>query len=542
MKKTLKRTLAMIMSLSMLASMTAFTASAEEFESESTVSDSVTEEDSTTELNSYENFFGYELPEDYDEGRIKDLKHRMSFFDTFVIDDGYTLNDILNGYCFIGSNHFKATGKWGDNVEWVYDHGKLTISGNGPIKRVYASCGPDYIEGANAYVDPYNLMSAPSYVQVYPWSTFVGNISEIVVEDGITEIPTACFAGVSAGIKKMTFGNSVKSIDANALYFGRSYDDGEPLDIYFSEQNAITRSMNSPANIFHQSHKKITVHGYKNSPMYYYIEGGKKASIVGDNVVFESLGDAEGKYSEHRYSGDGGYNYTLDYDYKLDANKNTLDVIWDGKDDDCLGNFVSTKNYPTEIIGNIDESKSYCDYIKKIVVGDGIKKIGALESCKNLEILVLPDSVEKILKPVFIAEDADTSKLTIVANKGTYAEEYAQKYGIKFVDLKEYNSGDATLNNVDINSTEPTQPSESSEPSSETAEETKDESLKLGDINLDGDVTIADAILLNKYLVGSVTLSEASQKNADCDKDGKLTSSDTLVILDYVVGSIDEIK
>ena len=103
-------------------------------------------------------------------------------------------------------------------------------------------------------------------------------------------------------------------------------------------------------------------------------------------------------------------------------------------------------------------------------------------------------------------------------------------------------SEDATLNNVDINSTEPTQPSESSEPSSETAEETRDESLKLGDINLDGDVTIADAILLNKYLVGSVTLSEASQKNADCDKDGKLTSSDTLVILDYVVGSIDEIK
>ena len=514
-------------------------ASAEEIESESTVSNSVTEEDSTTELNSYDNFFGYELPEDYDEGRIKDLKHRMSFFDTFVIDDGYTLNDILNGYCFIGSNHFKATGKWGNNVEWVYDHGKLTISGNGPIKRVYASVyapwDPNYSDDASAYVSPNNLISAPYWVQVYPWSTFSTNISEIVVEDGITEIPTACFSAVGAGIKKMTFGNSVKSIDANALDFALSYDDGEPLDIYFSEQNAITNSVNT---IFLGSHKKITVHGYKNSPMYYYIEGGRKASNVDDNVVFESLGDAEGKYSEHRYSGDGGYNYTLDYDYKLDANKNTLDVIWDGKDDDCLCNFVSTKNYPTEIIGNIDESRSYCDYIKKIVVGDGIKKIGALESCKNLEILVLPDSVEKILKPVFIAEDADTSKLTIVANKGTYAEEYAKKYGIKFVDLKEYNSGESTSNSTEP-TTESTQPSE---PSSETAEETSLESLKLGDINLDGDVTIADAILLNKYLVGSVTLSEASQKNADCDKDGKLTSSDTLVILDYVVGSIDEIK
>ena len=100
-------------------------------------------------------------------------------------------------------------------------------------------------------------------------------------------------------------------------------------------------------------------------------------------------------------------------------------------------------------------------------------------------------------------------------------------------------SEDATLNNVDINSTEPVTEAPTS---SETAEETSLESLKFGDINLDGDVTITDAILLNKYLVGSVTLSEASQKNADCDKDGKLTSSDTLVILDYVVGSIDEIK
>ena len=534
MKTTLKRTLAMIMSLSMLASMTAFTASAEEIESESTVSNSVTEVDSTTGLNSYENFFGYELPENYDEGSIKDLKHRMSFFDTFVIDDGYTLNDILNGYCFIGSNHFKATGKWGDTVEWIYDHGKLTISGNGPIKRVYASCGPDYIEGANAYVDPYNLMGAPYWVQVYPWSTFVGNISEIVVEDGITEIPTACFAGVSAGIKKMIFGNSVKSIDANGLYFGRSYDDGEPLDIYFSEQNAITRSMNSPANIFSQSHKKITVHGYKNSPMYYYIEGGKKASIVGDNVVFESLGDAEGKYSEHKYSGDGGYKYTIDYDYKLDVNKNTLYVTWDGKDEDCLDNYVSAESYPSEIIGDTDESEPY-DCVKTIVIGDGIKKIGILEKCKNLETLVIPDSVKKIIyDPGFLGGDSYETTLTIVGSAGSYAEEYAKKYGIKFVDLKEYNSGDVTLNSTEPVTEAPT--------SSETAEETSLESLKFGDINLDGDVTIADAILLNKYLVGSVTLSEASQKNADCDKDGKLTSSDTLVILDYVVGSIDEIK
>ena len=77
---------------------------------------------------------------------------------------------------------------------------------------------------------------------------------------------------------------------------------------------------------------------------------------------------------------------------------------------------------------------------------------------------------------------------------------------------------------------------------SEITEETAVEGLKLGDINLDGDVTIADAVVLNKYLVGSATLSESAQKNADCDKDGNITSSDTLTILKYVIGSIDEIN
>ena len=84
-----------------ICSINIFTASAEEIESESTISDSVTEEDSTTESNSYENFFGYELPENYAERHIEDLKYRMSFFDTFIFDNGYTLDDILNGYCFI---------------------------------------------------------------------------------------------------------------------------------------------------------------------------------------------------------------------------------------------------------------------------------------------------------------------------------------------------------------------------------------------------------------------------------------------------------
>ena len=50
----------------------------------------------------------------------------------------------------------------------------------------------------------------------------------------------------------------------------------------------------------------------------------------------------------------------------------------------------------------------------------------------------------------------DSSQFTIIANNGTCVEEYAKKFGIKFVDLKDHNSEEATLSNVDLNSTEQT--------------------------------------------------------------------------------------
>lgn len=51
------------------------------------------------------------------------------------------------------------------------------------------------------------------------------------------------------------------------------------------------------------------------------------------------------------------------------------------------------------------------------------------------------------------------------------------------------------------------------------------------DSNADGEANIADAVYLNKYLVGAVTLSDTGKANSDCYKDGNLDSNDTLIIL-----------
>ena len=93
-------------------------------------------------------------------------------------------------------------------------------------------------------------------------------------------------------------------------------------------------------------------------------------------------------------------------------------------------------------------------------------------------------------------------------------------------------------------SEETTEPSEeTTEPSEETTESTEDSSVSdeavYGDVNLDGKVSIADVLTLNKNLMAGEALSEEAQKNADVDRDGKPTSADALNLLKYTIKVVD---
>ncbi len=68
-----------------------------------------------------------------------------------------------------------------------------------------------------------------------------------------------------------------------------------------------------------------------------------------------------------------------------------------------------------------------------------------------------------------------------------------------------------------------------------------DPNVKYGDVNVDGEVGIADVVLLNKYLVKSASLSEQGKANADAYSDEKLDASDALSILKFLVGTLSEL-
>src|SRR5664280_3502753 len=58
----------------------------------------------------------------------------------------------------------------------------------------------------------------------------------------------------------------------------------------------------------------------------------------------------------------------------------------------------------------------------------------------------------------------------------------------------------------------------------------------VGDVNGDGVVTMADALLLAQSIVGIATLTPAQQLAADVNGDGFITMADTLVTAQIVAG------
>lgn len=77
------------------------------------------------------------------------------------------------------------------------------------------------------------------------------------------------------------------------------------------------------------------------------------------------------------------------------------------------------------------------------------------------------------------------------------------------------------------------------EGNTDNTDDSTDTKTMYGDVNCDGEVSIADVLALNKNLLGGVTLTAQGEINADVDKDGKPTNADVLNILKYAVKILD---
>lgn len=124
---------------------------------------------------------------------------------------------------------------------------------------------------------------------------------------------------------------------------------------------------------------------------------------------------------------------------------------------------------------------------------------GAFDS-SGIKIVALSDLIKNISDSVF-----NSSIEEIKGYKGTAAEAYANEHGLKFVALD--SSADSPY------------------------------SLKLGDINGDGKLSIADAKFVLQSIAGSKKLDKEQTKAADLNKDGKISIVDAKYILQVVAGT-----
>lgn len=80
------------------------------------------------------------------------------------------------------------------------------------------------------------------------------------------------------------------------------------------------------------------------------------------------------------------------------------------------------------------------------------------------------------------------------------------------------------------------------EPATETTPSssgTTDSSILYGDVNLDGNVGLVDAVLLNKAVADAVTLNDQARRNADCNANGEVNGSDAITLLMFLTQIID---
>lgn len=60
----------------------------------------------------------------------------------------------------------------------------------------------------------------------------------------------------------------------------------------------------------------------------------------------------------------------------------------------------------------------------------------------------------------------------------------------------------------------------------------------LGDVNVNGEISLADAVVLNRYTSGLTTLSDLQQHNADVNEDDTVDSDDYSSLMEFLVGTV----
>lgn len=100
----------------------------------------------------------------------------------------------------------------------------------------------------------------------------------------------------------------------------------------------------------------------------------------------------------------------------------------------------------------------------------------------------------------------------------------------------QYTDGHVTV----AGSTVATDPTTATDPTNPPATEDIADGTKYGDVNVDNDISVADVVELNKYLLNtSMTLKPGGKENADVVRDNSIDTKDSTLLVNYIAEMVD---
>ncbi len=248
---------------------------------------------------------------------------------------------------------------------------------------------------------------------------------------------------------------------------------------------------------------------------------------------------------------DSDYYISGDYTYSVLGTTDAKIVGYSGNAD-ILQIPEKIDNYTVSYIG--DYAFMMCDSITDVTLSDSVISIGegAFIGCSSLEKINIFSSECEI----FDSEYTLPEWVAIRAYTNSEAHAYAIKYNREFISLGYLPGDDIPTEEPTVETQAPTdeptdipteaspdQPQPTEEPTEVPTEEPTEvptqPAFVLGDADLDGEVSVMDASLIQMFLVGKIDISGIATLAADADKDGEVSVMDASLIQMFLVGKIE---
>lgn len=439
-----------------------------------------------------------------------------------------------------------ASGTFG-YATWTLVGDTLTLSGNGDL--------PDSVH--ENYINTISNIDYLDKIVYYPWMKYRSIVKHLVIEDGIQDIPKAAFAYFYA-LETVDFPSTPITI-RDCAFYAKEFDIRDGLvakktydipDNVTLQGNYIFTSDDGDSN----SYRRIKINANRYSPTYYYC-------LNHPCYIFTETGIA----SEAITSGTCGENATWNFDFDTktlyiegkgatesisdDATLNgiawiqpSIEKVVYGEGITEIAPFTAQKikthfsyNEPLQDITELTLPSTLTtidDYafnlylkVKDVQIPYGVTTIGAhaFSDCIQIENIVLPGTVKKIGDEAFYVCDSLNS-ITIPASVTEIGKSLAHSYS--GVSIFGYTGSTAES----------------------YAKENKYAFFSLsntvGDVNEDGVVNLMDAIALNKYLAGAISLTDNQLIAANCntaDGTSNINEDDVTALMRFVINLIQDL-